>query len=514
MKIKKLILTSLFAGLFVVSCSKDDAEEENVTRVNIAASIGLASEPNTNGEFTLTLSGSVSTATTISYTISGTATNGTDYQTISNSATIPANSTSKTIAVNIIDDTITEDDETLTITLTTTSNQNIILDSADTATVTITEAPEEFVLLPEEASLFMVNPNATPETIALFYNLKILSKTKFVVGQQDAFNSFYNDNGGESDIKKTTGSDPGLLGSDFMFITDDNNDGSASNWFYQQEEIIKYDAIEAYNKGMINTFCWHMREPYEGDHFYTSEMTQFQKDNAFKSILPEGTNHDYYKQKLQKIAEVANSMVGSDGKLVPFIFRPFHEFDGDWFWWGAAYCTPQEYKTLWQFTVTYLRDTLNVNNILFAFSPDNNFFSTGEYLSRYPGDAYVDILGMDNYGDFNNQGQMALDNANEKLQILTEIAKERVKIAALTESCFFVTPGQNNPISGFYSNHLYNALSENNVEIGFMMFWTNTADTYCTPAPGLSTTTDFLEFINKPRSILQNELPNMYELPE
>ncbi len=270
MKIKKLILTSLFAGLFVVSCSKDDAEEENVTRVNIAASIGLASEPNTNGEFTLTLSGSVSTATTISYTISGTATNGTDYQTISNSATIPANSTSKTIAVNIIDDTITEDDETLTITLTTTSNQNIILDSADTATVTITEAPEEFVLLPEEASLFMVNPNATPETIALFYNLKILSKTKFVVGQQDAFNSFYNDNGGESDIKKTTGSDPGLLGSDFMFITDDNNDGSASNWFYQQEEIIKYDAIEAYNKGMINTFCWHMREPYEGCLLYTS----------------------------------------------------------------------------------------------------------------------------------------------------------------------------------------------------------------------------------------------------
>ncbi|REE27528.1 mannan endo-1,4-beta-mannosidase [Winogradskyella pacifica] len=504
---------SFFFGLFVLSCSKDDPEIENDILVNIAATIGFASEPSSNGEFTFTLTNAVSTATTINYTISGTATNGTDYQTIANSLSIPANTLSKSITVTVIDDSITEGDETVTITLNTTNN-DVIIGSSNVATVTLSELPEAFVLSPDETYLYMVNPNATPETIALFYNLKVLSKTKFVVGQHDAFNSFYNDNVGPSDIMKTTGSDPGLLGSDFMFITDDNNDGTSSNWYHQQEEIIKSDAIEAYNKGMINTFCWHMREPYEGDYFYTSEMTQFQKDNALASILPDGANHDYYKQKLQKIADVANSMVGNDGSLVPFIFRPFHEFDGDWFWWGKDYCTPQEFITLWQFTVTYLRDVLQVNNILFAFSPDSRFFSTGEYLSRYPGDAYVDILGMDNYTDFNNQGQMALDSANEKLQILTDLAKDRVKIAALTESCFFVTPGLNNPISGFYADHLYNALSDNNVEIGYMMFWTNTTDTYCTPTPGQSSTSDFLEFVNKPRSVLQNELPNIYELPQ
>ena len=242
-------------------------------------------------------------------------------------------------------------------------------------------------------------------------------------------------------------------------------------------------------------------------------MTDFEKMNAFKSILPGGVNHDYYKQKLEKVAEVSNSMLGNDGELIPFIFRPFHEFDGSWFWWGASYCTPQEYKTVWQFTVEYLRDTLNVNNILFAFSPDNSFNSVSEYLDRYPGDNYVDILGMDNYGDFNNQGQTGVDKANKKLLIISNLAIEKVKIAGFTETGYFVTPGENNPITGFFANNLYNAITNNNIEIGFMMFWNNSQKTYCVPVPGLPDTADFIEFTNKPKSALLNQLPNMYTLP-
>src|SRR6187402_2673376 len=58
----------------------------------------------------------------------------------------------------------------------------------------------------------MADPNATAETVALFYNLKKLSGAKFAIGQQDAFNAFYNNVSGMSDIKKTTGNDPALLG--------------------------------------------------------------------------------------------------------------------------------------------------------------------------------------------------------------------------------------------------------------------------------------------------------------
>ncbi len=511
---KKIILWSVLASFFILSCSKDDTDlEETLVEISVSATINTATEGSDNGQFTFTLSSTLNAATLINYEISGSATNGTDYQNLPNTITIPPNTSSQSINIITLEDGITEGNETVTVILISPNNTTAILGASNSATVTISESPEDFVLLPQEASAYMVNPNATSETIALFYNLKELSKTKFIVGQQDAFNSFYNDNDGISDIKKTTGSDPGLLGSDFMFITDDSNDGASSNWFYQQEQIIMSDAVEAYNKGMVNMFTWHMREPFAGEHFYTSQMTQFQKDNALMSILPGGENHDYYKLKLQKVAEVAQNMFGDDGTLTPFIFRPFHEFDGDWFWWGAAYCTPQQYRTLWQFTVDYLKGTLGVNNMLFAYSPDNNFLNDADYLSRYPGDAYVDILGMDNYGDFNNQGQMALENANEKLQILSHLSKEKVKIAALTESCFFVTPGQNMPIEGFYANNLYDALSNNEVEIGFMMFWSNKVDTYCTPTPELESAPDFLEFINKPRTVLENDLPDMYSLP-
>lgn len=378
--------------------------------------------------------------------------------------------------------------------------------------INVTPEPD-FVLTPEVTPSYMVNPNASAETVALFYNLKILSKTNFIVGQQNAFSNFFKDDEGDSDIKKTTGSDPGLLGSDFMFITDDENDGTASNWYHQQEQRIIADVVQAYNKGMVNVFTWHLREPYEGKSFYTSEMTEFQKQNALSSILPGGTNHEYYKQKLQKVAEVAKNLMGSNGRLAPFVFRPFHEFDGDWFWWGKKYCTPQQFIAIWQFTVEYLRDTLNVNNILFAYSPDNGFNSSAEYLERYPGDNYVDVLGMDNYGDFDNQGQAGVEKANKKLQIISNLAKEKVKIAAFTETGYFVTPGSNSPIPNFYSKNLYDAITNNATEIGFMMFWYNSKDTYCVPVPGLPDTADFLAFASKPKVMLQNALPNLYSLP-
>ncbi len=365
---------------------------------------------------------------------------------------------------------------------------------------------------PGETASYMVDPDATSETVALFYNLKINSKTDFLIGQQDAFNAFYTNAGGDSDMKKLTGSDPALLGSDFMFITDDNNNGEANNFFYQQEVQITGDAIEAYNKGMVNIFCWHLREPYEGDEFYTSAMSEFQKANAFKSILPNGINHDYYKQKLQKVAEVAKSLVGSNGTLSPIIFRPFHEFDGDFFWWGAAYSTPEEFKTVWRFTVEYLRDEMDVHNILYAYAPDNSYSTKSAYMSRYPGDEYVDIMGMDNYGDLSPQDGSRIDLANAKLKVVSDLALEHVKIAALSETGYFVD-ADNQLGSEFYSTNLYNVLTNNNVQVGFMMFWQNSNETYTVPVPGVSGEADFLSFIEKEKTTLLDDLPAMYTMP-
>ena len=385
-------------------------------------------------------------------------------------------------------------------------------DPAPTPVVVI--PPVTDVLTTTNVKTYMVDPNATAETVALFYNLKKLSKTKFAIGQQDAFNSFYNNgSSAQSDIKKTTGYDPALLGSDFMFITDKNNNGQANNWFYQQEVIITDDVKEAYSKGMINIFSWHLREPNKEDSFYASDMTDAVKTTAFKSILPGGVNHAWYKTKLDKVAAVISNLKGSNGELIPIIFRPFHEFDGSWFWWGANFCSPEEYKAAYQFTVDYLKNTKGVHNILYAFSPDNSYSTSANYLSRYPGDTYVDVLGMDNYGDFNNQGQTGSDRANAKLKMISDLAVAKVKIAALTETGYQVTT--TTPIiNGWFSTYLYNALTANSVEISFVMFWNNTTSGYWVPTPTDSNAADFKTFATKSKSVLVNTLPKMYVLPK
>lgn len=370
------------------------------------------------------------------------------------------------------------------------------------------------LLTAQNVKTYMADPNATAETTALFYNLKKLAKTKFAIGQQDAFNGFYNNGSADqSDIKKTTGYDPAVLGSDFIFITDKQNNNQADNWFYQQEQKTINDVKAAYAKGIINTFSWHIREPNKEDSFYAADMTEEQKTTAFKSILPGGANHEWYKKKLDKVASVFLKLKGSKGELIPVIFRPFHEFDGSWFWWGANFCSADEYKAAYQFTVTYLRDTKGVHNILYAFSPDNSYSKSADYLSRYPGDKYVDVLGMDNYSDFNNQGQTGADKANAKLKIISDLAIKKVKIAALTETGYQVTASIS-PVANWFSTYLYSALTAKDIQISYVVFWTNHKDGYYVPTPAAANAADFKTFVAKSKSALVNTLPKMYELPK
>ncbi|WP_289662386.1 glycoside hydrolase family 26 protein [Flavobacterium panacagri] len=384
----------------------------------------------------------------------------------------------------------------------------------------IVDPPTQYdPLTTSNVTTYMVDPSATAETKALFYNLKKLAQTKTAIGQQDAFNSFYQDAGGDSDIKKNTGFDPAVLGSDFMFITDKNNNEQANNWFYQQEQKITADVKAAYAKGIINTFSWHLREPNKEESFYAADMTPEQKSTAFRSILPGGVNNEWYKKKLDKVAKVILNLKGSNGELIPVIFRPFHEFDGSWFWWGADFCTADEYKKAYQFTVDYLKNTKGVHNILYAFSPDNSYTTSEGYLSRYPGDKYVDILGMDNYGDFNNQGNEGVRKANAKLKMISNMALDKVKIAALTETGYQIT-ATTSPVPNWFSSNLYNALHDNPtfdlqiISISYVMFWNNTKDGYYVPNGTVSNAGDFKTFSLKTKSALLNSLPKMYEMPK
>jgi len=150
--------------------------------------------------------------------------------------------------------------------------------------------------------------------------------------------------------------------------------------------------IEVFDRGGINTATWHLNNP-------VTKGTAWDVFPAVQQILPDSSSEDLYKSELKHIAAFLHQLRTSDGKLVPVIFRPFHENNGNWFWWGKGHCTPEEYIRLWRFTVGYLRDTLQVHNLLYVYSTDM-FETQQQYLERYPGDEWVDILGTENYWDF------------------------------------------------------------------------------------------------------------------
>ncbi|WP_281323157.1 Ig-like domain-containing protein [Flavobacterium aestivum] len=110
----------------------------NASVVSIVATTANASEPSTNGLFTISLSNPVTTSTVVTYTVTGTATNGTDYATITNTITIPANTISVTIPVTVIDDNILEGSESVIITLNSTNNAVTVTPIVADATATVT----------------------------------------------------------------------------------------------------------------------------------------------------------------------------------------------------------------------------------------------------------------------------------------------------------------------------------------------------------------------------------------
>src|SRR4029077_14430349 len=111
------------------------------------------------------------------------------------------------------------------------------------------------------------------------------------------------------------------------------------------------------------------------------------------AILDSAATNTLYTSWLDKVAAFISSLKGDKGELIPIIFRPFHELNGSWFWWGGKNCTAADIKRLYQYTEKYLRGTKHVHNLLYAFNTDK-FYSAVEYLERYPGDDYTDIIGF------------------------------------------------------------------------------------------------------------------------
>lgn len=354
-----------------------------------------------------------------------------------------------------------------------------------------------------QSKLQLIDSKATPETKALFFNLKELSKNHILFGHQHAteYGHGWSGDNDRSDVKSVTGSHPAVIGVDFMGLS-----GRSEADIEYNRKILKKNIADTYDRGGITTVSWHFSNPVSAGDFYWKDSISAQ---AVKYIIPGASHHDKYKEILKDIADLVKSIKGKDGKPVPMIFRPYHEFDGNWFWWGKAHCTVDEFIKLWKFTVAYLRDSLGVHNFIYAFSPDNIFNSEKEFLERYPGDEWVDMVGMDNYGDFGRDGKYNLEAGLKKLKIVSDYALKAGKLAALTETGLESIP---NP--AWWTDVLLKTLKSQNLQLSYVLVWRNDTKSpthYYAPFPGHTSEPDFLKFYNDPFTLFEKDLDNIYK---
>ncbi|QNF33017.1 beta-mannosidase [Adhaeribacter swui] len=346
-----------------------------------------------------------------------------------------------------------------------------------------------------------IDRKATRQTKALYHNLRRVAKKHTLFGHQHAteYGHGWNGDPDRSDVKSVTGSHPAVIGIDFSGFS-----GRSPEAMQAAKERVRKIAVDTYNRGGVVTAAWHFSNPVSPGGFNWVDSVS---KPAVKYLIPGGEAHGQYKEILRGMGEWAHSVRGKDGKLVPIIFRPYHEFDGGWFWWGKPHASREEFIALWRFTVSYLRDSLDVHNFIYAFSPDNKFINEVQYLERYPDDEWVDMVGMDNYGDM-GRNRYAPDTAAIKLKVLSDYAQKAGKLAAFTE-----TGLESIPDTTWWTNTLLKTMRTYPMPLSYVLVWRNdtrSSTHYYAPFPGQVSVPNFLKFYHDPYTLFEKDLKNMY----
>ena len=240
-----------------------------------------------------------------------------------------------------------------------------------------------------------------------------------------------------SDVKNVCGDWPAVMGFELGGI----EMGDAKNldsvpFTKMREEIIKH-----YERGGIITISWHPRNPVTtidgggpaGQKFPEGSAWDVTDSTVVKKILEGGSHHEKFQVWMNRLGDFLADLKTSDGQKIPFMFRPWHENSGSWFWWGEKLCTVDEYKALWNLLQDYLRDR-GFDNVVWAYSPGCQDNLTAErLLDRYPGDDRVDMLGLDGYQWQPEEKEQFIARGRQNLEVLCQVAKEHGKIPALTE---------------------------------------------------------------------------------
>ncbi|MBR1574613.1 MAG: beta-mannosidase [Bacteroidales bacterium] len=286
-----------------------------------------------------------------------------------------------------------------------------------------------------------------------------------------------------SDVQSVCGAYPAVVGFDLGGIelgNEKNLDGVPFAWMRK--------AVQVHTaRGGVVTFSWHPRNPLTGgDAWDVSDST------VVRSVLEGGACAPLFQQWLGRAAAFLKTLDG-----IPVIFRPWHEHMGSWFWWGRNLCSDEEYVALFRYTVRFMQNA-GVKNLVWAFSP-NSEVTAEEYMSRYPGDDCVDIMGLDHYeGTYvPDPDAYYVEILRRDLAWLTPLAASHGKVVALTETGYEGIP---NP--RWWTDCLLAGVAD--YPVAYALTWRNAHDRpghFYAPYPGSADSKNFLEFYHNEHTV-------------
>lgn len=225
---------------------------------------------------------------------------------------------------------------------------------------------------------------------------------------------------------------PALVGLDLLMATGHQSDES---WFMSYTENSIKIAEELWKEGGIPAFTWHWKVGKDSV-FYTKD-TNFDFTKGFLSgTTTWDTSSETYKLLVADIDKISKHFQRLQTQGIAAIWRPIHEAAGGWFWWGSK--GAEAYKALYALVYDRMVNTNGLKNLIWVWNIERDPAIGYDYKALngawYPGDEYVDIIGVDIYNsafDYNS-------NVNSYNKIVSEMGTN--KIIALTENGPIVTP--------------------------------------------------------------------------
>ncbi len=339
------------------------------------------------------------------------------------------------------------------------------------------------------ACLSLISCESTPQTTPRQELIALLksgvAQNKIMVGHQDAtaYGHAWSYEADRSDVKDIVGDYPAVMGwdlGDIEFAHENNLDGVPF-------ELIRSEIIKQYERGGVNTISWHAYNPCGGTAWDEGE-------GMVTSILEGGENYELFQERLALVADFLLSLRTAEGELIPIIFRPWHEHDGSWFWWGDEWCTRSEYIALWDMTYNYMVSR-GLDNLVWCYMP----IFDGE--DKIPSLEQFDMVGFDEYP---HGGKMDIyaERFTKKMNLLKEYRTKYDKIITVSE-----TGSETMLTDDWFTATIMPLIKE--AGISYILFWRNAwdkPDHYFCSFKGHSSEVDFKAFVDDEQIITAKEV--------